>query len=94
MVGLFFMRLFGARTLSKFSSELCLLFYFCVSAFIADETLGCRLAQCYKVFTPLFASAKGAKVLMAKNVFIRSFSRACLGAIASWSSKTLPAGQP
>jgi hypothetical protein len=53
-------------------------FLFC---FIADEILGRRLAHCYKVLTPLFASAKGAKVLMAKNVFIQSFSRACLGAI-------------
>jgi hypothetical protein len=93
MVGLFFMRLFGARTLSKFSSELCLLFYFCVSAFIADDILGCRLGQCYGVLTPLFASAKGARILMAKNVFTRSFSPACLGAIASWSGKILPAGQ-
>jgi hypothetical protein len=60
---------------------------------IASDTLSSTLSPGYGVLTPLFASAKGDKVLMAKNVFTRSFSPGCLGAIASWSSKTLPAGQ-
>jgi hypothetical protein len=38
-------------------------FLFC---FIADDILGRRLGQCYGVLTPLFASAKGAKVLVTK----------------------------
>jgi hypothetical protein len=60
---------------------------------IASDTLSSALLPGYGVLTPLFGSAKGAKVLVVENVFIQSFSRACLGAIASWSSKTLPAGQ-
>ena len=55
--------------------------------FIADDILGRRLGRCYGVLTPLFASAKGAKVLMANNVFIQSFSRACLGAIETTSRR-------
>jgi hypothetical protein len=60
---------------------------------IASDRLSSALSPGYGVLTPLFASTKGDKVLMAKDVFTRSFSSACLGAMASWSSKTLPAGQ-
>jgi hypothetical protein len=58
-----------------------LFFHFCVFAFIADDTLGCGLAVRYGVFTLLFATAKGARVVLAKNVFTKSFSRACPDAI-------------
>jgi hypothetical protein len=43
-----------------------LFFHFCVFAFIADDILGCGLAVRYGVFTLLFATAKEARVVLAK----------------------------
>jgi hypothetical protein len=57
---------------------------------IASDTLSSALSPGYGVLTPLFASTKGAKVLVAKNVFIRSFSRACLGAIEATNRRAKP----
>jgi hypothetical protein len=52
-----------------------------VFVFIAGNTLGCGLTVRYGVFTLLFATAKGARVVLAKNAFTKSFSRACPDAI-------------
>jgi hypothetical protein len=54
---------------------------FCFIDFIAGDPLGCGLAVCYGVFTLLFATAKGARVVLAKNAFTKSFSRACPDAL-------------
>jgi hypothetical protein len=54
---------------------------------IASDRLSSALLPGYGVLTPLFASAKGARVLVARNEFIRSFSRACLGAIEATNGR-------
>jgi hypothetical protein len=46
-----------------------LFFHFCVFAFIADDILGCGLAVRYGVFTLLFATAKGARILVAEKMY-------------------------
>jgi hypothetical protein len=69
-----------------------LLFYFCIFAFITDDTLGCGLAVRYGVFTPLFATAKGARIVLVKNVFTKSFSRTCQDTIEATNRRGNGAG--
>ena len=40
---------------------------FCFIDFIAGDPLGCGLAVCYGVLTPLFAAAKSDNVFMARK---------------------------
>jgi hypothetical protein len=42
-------------------------FNFCVFAFIADDTLGCWLGQCYGVNTPLFMAVKTNSFFMVRK---------------------------
>jgi hypothetical protein len=48
-------------------------FIFVFFAFIADDTLGCRLAVRYGVLTLLNATAKGVRIVLVRNRFTKSF---------------------